>query len=560
MRLVECVPNFSEGRNQEIIKQITDAIASVNGASLLDVDPGAGTNRTVVTFVADPDIVVEAAFRGIEKAAALIDMSVHKGAHARMGATDVCPFIPVSGVTVEECIELSRALGRRVGDELGIPVYLYEQAATRPDRRSLPDVRKGEYEGLATRFEDPDWAPDFGPAEFNERSGATVTGVRPFLIAYNINLNTKNAKLAKRIGFTLREKGRVKRDDQGKIVRDAAGKKVFTPGLLKECKATGWFIPEYDCAQVTMNLTDFTVSPVHRAFDLTCAEADKLGLRVTGSELVGLIPLEAMRSAGLYYLEKQGACRGVTDRELVRVAIESLGLSAITPFIPDEKIIEYRVGNRGGRLVDMVTEEFVEEVGSDSPAPGGGSVASLASSMGGALVAMVGTLTWGKKDYKNVEVEAEALSISAQELRLRLLSRVDEDTESFNDLMACRKMPRKTDEQKALRNQAIQDATKRATSVPMSVLEDSIEVLALANRMVDIGNVNSISDAGVAGLMAKAGAEGAYYNVLINLPGIEDAEFVESYVKKGSELLAKAEETVSLIRDKVMTAMKADLP
>lgn len=559
MRLVECVPNFSDGRNQDVIDLITGAISSVSGASLLDVDPGAGTNRTVATFVAPPEIVVEAAFRGIEKAAALIDMSVHHGAHARQGATDVCPLIPVSGVTVEECIALSKELAARVGDELGIPVYLYEQAATRPERKSLPDIRTGEYEALAAKLEKPEWAPDFGPAEFNERSGATVIGVRPFLIAYNINLNTKNPKLAKRIGFTLREKGRVKRDGEGKIVRDAAKKKVFTPGLLKECKATGWFIPEYNCAQVTMNLTDFTVSPVHRAFDLTCAEADKLGLRVTGSELVGLIPLEAMRSAGLYFLEKQGACRGVSERELVRVAIESLGLNAITPFDPDEKIIEYRVGNKGSRLVDMVTEEFVEEVGSDSPAPGGGSVASLASSMAGALVAMVGALTWGKKAYEDVEAEAGDLAFSAQELRLRLLSRVDEDTESFNDLMACGRMPKKSDEQKAARLKAIQDATKRATSVPMSVLEESVEVLALARRMAEIGNTNSISDVGVAGLMAKAGAEGAYYNVLINLPGIDDAEFVESYIEKGAELLARAEETASLVRDKVMAEMKASL-
>ena len=555
MKLVECVPNFSEGCDMKLIGEITGAIEAVEGVSLLDVDPGAGTNRTVVTFVAPPEAAVEAAYRGIEKSAELIQMSTHSGAHARIGATDVCPFVPVSGVTIEDCVKLAEELAARVGKDLNIPVYLYEAAATSPERKSLPNIRKGEYEGLREKLADPVWKPDFGPAKFNEKSGATVIGVRPFLVAYNINLNTKNTRLARKIGLTIREKGRARRDENGKIVRDEKGKKIFNPGLLKECKATGWYIPEYRCAQVTMNLTDFRTTSIQAAFDTVTEVAAGLGLRVTGSEIVGLVPLEALVDAGRHYLELQGASRGVSEADLIRMAVDSLGLNVLSAFDPEEKIIEYRVRKRDGLLTGMKTNLLVDEVSADSPTPGGGSVSSLAASLGAALVSMVANLTWGKKGYDDVSAEVEKIAVTAQELKGRLLSGVDDDTDSFNALMACSKLPKKTPYEKEKRERAIQEATVKATSVPLSVLEDAVAVLEIANRISEIGNRNSISDAGVAGLMAAAGAEGAHYNVLINLPGIKDASISNEYRAKGARLLEKAHRLTADLKVKINTSL-----
>jgi len=549
-RLVECVPNFSEGRDRGKIAAITGAIEAVPGAALLDVDPGADTNRTVVTFVGPPDAVLEAAFRAIETAARVIDMRRHTGAHPRMGATDVCPFVPVRGVDMEECAELARSLGARVGRELGIPVYLYERAASRPERRNLADVRAGEYEGLAARAGDPRWKPDFGPHEFHAQAGATAIGAREFLIAYNVNLNTRSKKLAHDIALDIRESGRRARDADGKAIRDADGSFVMVPGRLRECKAVGWYIPEYAAAQISINLTNHHVTPVHAAFDAVVEAAAERGLRVTGSELVGLIPLEAVRMAGIHYLEKQGLTAGVPEAELVRVAATSLGLDDLAPFDPSQKIIEYRL-RRKNALVDLSVSAFADEVSSDSPAPGGGSVASLLGSLSAALTSMVASLTVGKSGYEAAWPGMKDLGREAQRLKDEFREDVDRDTDSFEELVAATKMKKKTPEDAAARDRAIAEATKRAIEVPLGVLRRSVRAGELAERVADEGNRNSLSDAGVAALAALACAEGAWYNVLINLAGVEDPDWSESTREEAEAVLSRAREVASRVAAKV---------
>jgi len=542
MKLVECVPNFSEGRDMSKIEQITNEIKSVEGVKLLDVDPGKDTNRTVVTFIGSPERVLAAAYKAIARAAEVIDMRKHKGAHARMGATDVCPFVPVSGVTMEDCAELARKLGKRVGEELGIPVYLYEEAATRPERKNLANIRAGEYEGLPEKLKDPEWKPDFGPAEFNAKSGATVIGAREFLIAFNVNLNTRDTKIAREIAFTIREKGRLKRDENGKVVRDENGKALRVPGKFKACKAVGWYMEDFGRAQISMNLVNYKITPPHIVFDECCRLAEKLGVRVTGSELVGLIPLEAMLQAGRHYLKKQGKTTGVPESELVHIAVLSMGMDDLYKFEPEKKIIEYQF-RREDTLEKIPIDKFSDLLSTDAPAPGGGSVAALCGALSAALSSMVAALTFGKEGYEDVFEEMEEIGVEAQRLKDAFLADITRDTESFNRLMDAMRLPKKTDEDKKVRAEAIEEATKEATLVPLSVLEQALEVSKLALRLATKSNRNSISDAGVAASTARSAAIGAFLNVKINLPGINDEAFKKETLKKAEEL---KEETIRI--------------
>jgi glutamate formiminotransferase len=557
IKLVECVPNFSEGRDRAVIDAITAEIEKVAGATLLDVDPGDATNRTVVTLVGTPEAAVDACFQAIRRAAELIDMRKHSGAHARQGATDVCPFVPVANISVEECVELAKALGQRVGEELQIPVYLYEAAATRPERRSLSDIRVGEYEALEEKAGKPEWAPDYGPAVFNATAGVTTIGVRPFLIAYNINLNTRNPKIAKDIGLTIREKGRAKRDAQGKKVRDAKGQLVRVPGL-PNCRATGWFIEEYGRAQVTMNLTDYNVTPIHVAFDRVEEEAAKLGARVTGSEVVGLVPKESLLVSGRHYLRKQGMTTGVSDKELIEIANLSLGFEEVAPFDPAQKVIEYQVAQESP-LADLPVDGFVDVLASNAPAPGGGSVAALAASMAAALASMVAALTHGKKGYTEHDEAMDRVGVQAQRLKDELLAAMDADTKAFDDVMACFRRPKKTDEQKAARAKAIDEANKVATLIPLSVLERCPAALELIAEVEAKGNRNSLSDAGVGGLMARAGAYGAYYNVTINLAGIEDKTWCAEILARADAALAEVDAAAQAIQQTVLDKLRGAL-
>jgi glutamate formiminotransferase/formiminotetrahydrofolate cyclodeaminase len=549
MKLVECVPNFSEGRDMTVIDQISGEISSTEGVKLLDVDPGKDTNRTVVTFIGTPDSVLEAAFKAIAKAAQVIDMSKHHGAHARMGATDVCPFVPVSGVIMEDCAELARKLGKRVGDELQIPVYLYENAASRPERKNLATVRSGEYEGLHEKLHSAEWKPDFGPAVFNKKSGATAIGAREFLIAYNINLNTRDVNIAKQIAFTIREKGRLKRDKKGKTVQDENGLALRIPGAFKECKAVGWYMDDFGRAQISINLTNYKITPPHLVFDECCKLAMDMGVRVTGSELVGLIPLEALLQAGKYYLKKQGRTSGVPESELIHSAVLSLGLSDLYPFENDKKIIEYQ-SDKGDSLVGMKVDDFTHFLSTDSPAPGGGSVSALSGALSSALSSMVAALTHGKKGYESVMDEMESVGIEAQNLKDRFLADVDRDTQAFNKVMETMRLPRKTDEDKTVRDSAVEEATKEATRIPLQVLKQALEASKLARRVVENGNKNSISDGGVAALTAQTAAEGAYLNVIINLAAIKDKSFTSGTAKEArkirNEVVKHAEETVRI--------------
>ena len=556
LKLVECVPNFSEGRDQSIIDAIARAIESTDEVTLLDVDPGADTNRTVITFIGSPQGAKEAAFQAIKKAAELIDMRTHHGAHPRMGATDVCPFVPVSGVTTEECIELAKELGQRVADELKIPVYLYEKAATSPERSNLADIRSGEYEGLADKLKDENWRPDFGEPVLNENSGATVIGVREFLIAYNINLNTKDRKLASEIALTLREKGRIKRDENGKFVRDENGTPVRTQGRLKSCKAVGWFIDEYGQAQISMNLVNYKETPVHVAFDAACEEADKIGLRVTGSELVGLIPLAAMRQAGVHYLQKQGRSTGVPEEELIDIAVKSLGLNDISEFDPAKKIIEYRVSEQKGPLVKMDLRDFTNELSIDSPAPGGGSVAALAGALASALASMVANLTIGKKGYEDVREKMIDTAVNAQRIKDELLKSIDRDTAAFNELMGAFRLPKKSEEEIAIRNDAIEDATRKATNIPFEVMKTSVDALKLIQPIAQHGNINAMSDAGVAALMGLSSVKGAGLNVRINLPSVQDNSFKETMTKEMTNLIQQAQSLYDTIMNIVDERME----
>jgi len=551
LKLVECVPNFSEGRNKAIIDAIANEISDTEDVKLLDVDPGADTNRTVVTFIGSPDGVKEAAFRAIKKASELIDMREHKGAHARMGATDVCPFVPVSGVTMVDCVKIAKEVGQRVANELGIPIYLYEEAASRPERKSLADIRKGEYEGLPEKLKDPEWKPDFGETKFNARSGATVIGAREFLIAYNVNLNTKDRKLAHDIALSIREAGRNKRGPDGKFVRNENGVPIKEPGLLKATRAVGWYIDEYGQAQISINLINYKITPPHIAFDTICEEAEKRGLRVTGSELVGLIPLQAMLDAGRHYLLKQGKSPGVPEEELIEIAIVSMGMRDLTDFDSQKKIIEYQVRELKGPLVKMDLRDFANELSTDSPAPGGGSVAALAGALGSALTSMVANLTIGKKEYQDNWDAMKDVAVEAQRLKNELLRSIDQDTDAFNNLMNAFRLPKKTDAQIAEKERAIKEATKEACLVPLDVMKNSLEVLKLAQVVAERGNENAASDAGVASLMARSAVEGAGLNVKINLPGIKDSEFIETMKSKVKDLIAEANHLQSKIIEMV---------
>jgi len=532
-KIIECVPNFSEGRDMSVIKQITDEIESVSGVKLLGVDPGRDTNRTVITFVGDPDAVAEAAFRSVKKASELIDMSKHHGEHPRMGATDVCPFIPVSGISMDETIRVARQVAERIGKELKIPVYCYENAAFEKKRRNLANCRAGEYEGLKKKLEDPEWKPDFGPVAFNKRSGATAVGARDFLIAFNVNLNTTSTRRANAIAFDVREKGR-------EIINDR-GEKVKVPGTLKNVKAIGWYIEEYGIAQISMNLTNISITPVHVAFDEVCRKAEARGVRVTGSELVGLIPLKAMLDAGKYFLEKQQRSAGISDSELIKIAVKSMGLNEIQPFRPEEKIIEFVMAEKGVRkLIDLSLREFMDETASESVAPGGGSVSAYMGALGVALGTMVANLSGHKKGWDDRWKEFSDLALRGKEIQNSLLNLVDEDTEAFNLIIKARRLPKKTEAEQRIRNEAIQEATKNAIMVPFKVMETAFSGFDLIREMIRKGNPSSVTDAAVGALALRSSIKGAFLNVRINASGLEDKTFAREIVKKGYEIETKA--------------------
>jgi glutamate formiminotransferase/formiminotetrahydrofolate cyclodeaminase len=561
MKLVECVPNFSEGRDRAVLDEIARAIARVDGVRLLDMDPGAATHRTVFTFVGTPDAVLEAAFFAIQVASQRIDMRAHHGEHPRLGATDVCPFVPLHGANMADCVELAQRLGRRVGDELGIPVYLYEEAATRPERRNLASIRAGEYEGLEAKLRDPEWKPDFGPARFNPQSGATVIGARPFLVAYNINLNTRDKKLAQEVAFELREAGRAERGPDGAIRRDAAGVALKKPGRFRDVKAVGWYIDEYARAQVSINFTNLTVSPVHLVFDAACEEAEKRGLRVTGSELVGLAPRDVFLEAGRHYLRKQGRSAGVPESELVHIAVRSLGLDELRPFVSQEKIIEYRVRDAGAApLGHLSLADFADRLSTESPAPGGGSVAALCGALAAALASMVAALSY--KPGGAGAAGLEKLGQDAQALKDELLAAVDSDAAAFDAVMSARRQPRDSDLQRTARDAAVQGALRHATEIPLGVLQRASRAALLARDAASLGSPSSLSDAGVAALCAETAAEGAYYNVLINLaeihkvPGRDDAEFVKRTRAAAEQALRETHGVVESTRRDVRTRLE----
>jgi glutamate formiminotransferase / formiminotetrahydrofolate cyclodeaminase len=544
-KVIECVPNFSEGRDPDVIRQITAAIESVDGVSLLNVDPGASTNRTVVTFAGDPDAAVEAAFRGIQKAAELIDMRKHSGAHPRMGATDVCPFIPVSNVSWEEAIECAKKLGRRVGEELKIPVYLYEKAASDPARSNLSIIRAGEYEGFAEKIKQPQWKPDFGPTVFDEKSGATVIGAREFLVAYNANLNTKAVRRATSVAFDVRENGRIKTEDgtpTGKPVLDEKGEPVREPGMLKHVKAIGWYVEEYGMAQVSMNLTNLEATPLHAAFDACVESASKRGLRVTGSEVVGMLPKKCLLDAGRHYLRKQKWSEGASEEELIDVAIRSMGLSELKPFDPKEKIIELKMEAAEKKsLVKMDLRAFCNETLSDSPAPGGGSVAALMGALGVSLGGMVANLSAGKRGWEDKLTYFSDWAVKAQQLKDELLFLVDEDTAAFNKVMAAFGLPKDSAEEKAARSAAIKAANKYAAEIPLRVMETALKAYPLLAEMAEKGNPASISDVGVGALAVRACIEGAAMNVRINLSGLKDDALSSSLGEKVKTIMTASE-------------------
>jgi len=545
-KLIECVPNFSEGRDLDAIRQITDVIESVEGVSLLDVDPGASTNRTVVTFVGNPDAAVEAAFRGIKKAAELIDMRRHKGAHPRMGATDVCPFIPVSNVTWEEAVECANRLGQRVGEELEIPVYLYEKAAKSQARSNLSVIRAGEYEGFFEKVKQPEWKPDFGPSVFNEKSGATVIGVRDFLVAYNVNLNTKSVRRANSVAFDVREQGRTKTEDgtpYGKPVLDSIGEPVRVPGMLKHVKAIGWFVKEYGIAQVSMNLTNIEETPLHAAFDACCEAASKRGLRVTGSEIVGMVPKKCLVDAGRYFLRKQKWSEGASEEELIDLAIRSMGLGELKPFDPKDKVIEFKIEASAPKksLLKMDLRQFCNETLSDSPAPGGGSVAALMGALGASLGGMVANLSAGKRGWNDKVSYFSDWAVKAQQLKDELLALVDEDTAAFNKVMDAFALPKDSADEKKARSAAIEEATKHAAEIPLKVMEAAFKSYEILSEMAEKGNPASISDVGVGILAVRACIGGAAMNVRINLGQLKDEKFRSALLKKVQEINADSD-------------------
>ena len=538
--IIECVPNFSEGKNKVVIDQICQAIAETEGVSLLNVDPGAATNRTVVTFTGHPDAVVEAAFRGIKKAAELIDMTKHKGEHPRMGATDVCPLIPISGITMEETAKYAEKLGERVGRELNIPVYLYEAAAKKPERQNLATIRAGEYEGFFQKITDPEWKPDFGPAVMNAQSGATVIGARDFLVAYNVNLNTVSERKANSVAFDVREAGRVMKKGET-ILRDEKGEALREPGKLKCVKGIGWFIEEYGIAQVSMNLTNLQVTSLHEAFEACCESATRRGMRVTGSELVGLVPKNVMLEAGRYFLKKQGRSTGVSEKELIFIAVKSLGLDELTPFDPMERVIEYKMASANQNpLVQKTLTDFADTTASESPAPGGGSVSAYVGALGAALGTMVANLSAGKKGWEKQIGYFSDFADKGQAIKDKLLYLVDEDTRAFNAIITAVRMPKATDEEKQLRKNAMHEATRYAIQIPLEVMKTAFDAFELVDAMVKKGNVNSISDAGVGGLCLKTAIYGAYLNVKINCAGFDDENYVRTVNEEAENILEEA--------------------
>ena len=543
-QLIECVPNFSEGQDPLVIKAITDEIEKTEGVRLLDVDPGKATNRTVVTFVGGPDAVVEAAFRAIQKAAEVIDMACHHGEHPRFGATDVCPLIPVSNISMEETVGYARKLAERVGNELNIPVYCYENAAFAPERRNLANCRSGEYEGLAKKLLDPVWKPDFGPAIFNPRTGAIAIGARDFLVAYNINLNTTSTRRANAVAFDLREKGRPVREGNpvtGKIKKDPNGNEIWVPGALKACKAIGWFIEEYGIAQVSINLTNISITPVHEAFEVACQKASERGMRVTGSELVGLIPKKAMLDAGKYFLRKQQRSLGIPEEEIIRIAVKSLGLDDLKPFNPNEKIIEYVLGGPSEKtLISLTAEAFTNETASESPAPGGGSVSAYIAALGVALGTMVANLSSHKPGWDEQWEVFSQWAEKGQKIKDELLFLVDEDTRAFNKIMDAFGLPKGNDQEKAFRAQAIQEATKYAIEVPFRTMQAAFRSFEIIRAMVDAGNPNSVTDAGVGALCVRSAILGAYLNVKVNGAGFKDKVFLDAIMLRADDLVKQA--------------------
>ncbi len=549
--IIECVPNFSEGRDPRIIQEITNEIESVEGVRLLNVDPGKATNRTVVTFVGAPEAVTEAAFRAIRKAGVCIDMRRHQGAHPRMGATDVCPLIPISGISMEETARWAEKLAERVGHELGIPVYLYEAAQRNKDRRNLSVIRAGEYEGFAEKIKKPEWKPDFGPSVFDEKRGATVIGARDFLVAYNVNLNTTSVRRANSIAFDVREAGRIKREGDpvyGNIVKDEKGQPVMVPGSLKSVKAIGWFIKEYGIAQISMNLTNLSVTPLHIAFDEVCRKADARGIRVTGSELVGLIPLQSLLDAGKYFLKKQSRPAGLSEKELIRIAILTMGLDELAPFKPEERIIEYLLKDPSDeKLVRLSLSDFADETASESPAPGGGSVAAYLGALGAGLGAMVANLSAQKKDWAWFSDWAEKASGYKQEL----VALVDADTKAFEGIMQARELPKTTESEIAFRLEKIQEATLKAIEVPFRVMQVALQSMEVIQAMAESGNPNSKSDAGVGALCARSAVLGAFLNVCINAAGSENDKNISAMMAEGKKMQAQAIQREKVILDMV---------
>jgi len=558
-QLIECVPNFSEGVDMHLIKTITDEIEKVEGVRLLDVDPGKATNRTVVTFVGTPDAVLDAAFMAIKKASEVIDMSRHKGEHPRFGGTDVCPLVPVANISMEETAAYARKLAERVGKELEIPVYCYENAAFTEERRNLANCRSGEYEGLPKKLADPHWKPDFGPAKFNPRTGAIAIGARDFLVAYNVNLNTTSTRRANAVAFDIREKGRPVREGNpftGKIRKDENGNEIWTPGALKACKAIGWFIEEYGIAQVSINLTNISITPVHVAFEVACNKAIERGMRVSGSELVGLIPKRAMIDAGKYFLRKQNRSVGVSEEEIIKIAVKSLGLDDLKPFNPKEKIIEYILeDSKDKKLVGMTAAAFADETASESPAPGGGSVSAYIGALGVSLGTMVANLSSHKAGWDEQWEVFSGWAEKGQQIKDELLFLVDEDTRAFNRIMDAFGLPKGTDEEKAARTAAIQDATKYAIEIPFRTMKKAYESFDIIEAMVASGNPNSVTDAGVGALCVRSAVIGAYLNVKINASGLKDKDFLGRLMKEAEEIVAltktREEKILSEVSDRI---------
>ena len=560
-KLLECVPNFSEGKNSTIIQNITNEVKNTEGVTLLNVDPGKATNRTVVTFVGDPDSVIEAAFKLIKKASELINMETHSGEHPRMGATDVCPLIPISGISMDEAVIYSKKLAKKVSDELNIPTYLYEYSAEKSYRRNLANIREGEYEGLQNKLLDPKWKPDFGPikSETIKKSGATAIGARDFLIAYNINLNTTSTRRANAIAFDIREKGRIARENNnltGKILKDKSGKTIWKPGTLKHVKAIGWFIDEYGVAQISMNLTNIEETPIHIVFDEVCKKAEKRGIRVTGSELVGLIPLKSMIDAGKYFLKKQQRSTGISEDEIIKIAQKTMGLDEIEKFNPNEKIIEYRIKEGGEKLSDLSLTNFLQQTASESPAPGGGSISAYVGALGASLATMVANLSSHKRGWDDKWKTFSILAEKGQKYIVELENMVDEDTNAFNGIIDAFKLEERDKEEKKIKELAIQKATLNAINIPLQVMDITLDLMTLIEELVEIGNPNSISDVGVAGLCARSAIMGAHLNVIINAKDYKNVKERNKILEKAKKIEEQAIKQEQIILSKTLQGIK----